>query len=104
LVILQACHHAELTGTLRARAGARLVTVYYRRGEIVGAEELDAEGIDTLVSFIEWTAGQFDFLAGTPAARGPIDGSFNWLMLEVCRRSDEARAAAATDERERPAS
>lgn len=103
LVILQACHHAELTGTLRARAGARLVTVHFRRGDIVGAEALEDEGVDTLVSFIEWTAGQFDFVAGTPAVGGRIDAPFNWLMLEVCRLSDEARAAVK-DARERPAS
>jgi hypothetical protein len=104
LVILQTCHQAELTGTLRARAGTRLVTVGFRRGEIVGAEALDDEGIDTLVTLIEWTVGQFDVVAGPPAVRGRIEASFNWLMLEVCRRSDEARAAeAATAGRQRPA-
>lgn len=94
LFVLQACHGAALTGVLRARSGPQLVTVSFRRGEIVAADALDGEGIDTLVSFSEWTSGQFDFVSGAPLEGRPIDGPFNWLMLEVCRRSDEARAAA----------
>lgn len=93
LVILQAVHAAGLTGTLRARAGARLVAVSFRAGEIVAADALDSEGIDTLVSFVEWTSGRFDFVAAEPAGGGTVRGSFTWLMLEVCRRMDEARAA-----------
>jgi hypothetical protein len=92
LVILQAVHIAELTGTLRARRGAQLATVAFTRGEISAAETLDSEGVEALVAFNQWTEGHFDFTAGPPASAGDMRGSFNYLMLEVCRRLDEARA------------
>ena len=100
LFVLQACHDAALSGVLRARAGAQLVTISFRRGEIVSAEALEGEGIETLVSFAEWTSGRFDFLTGASPDGRPM-GAFTWLMLEVCRRADEARAEAA---QRRPAS
>jgi hypothetical protein len=92
LVVLQACHIAELTGTLRARRGAELVTVALAHGEIAGAETLDSDGVEALLAFSQWTDGHFDFTAGTPAMAGPVNEPFNYLMLEVCRRLDEARA------------
>ena len=92
LVILQTCHIAELTGTLHARRGAELVTIAFSRGEIAAAETLDSEDVEALLAFNQWTDGQFDFTAGTPAMAGPVNESFNYLMLEVCRRLDEARA------------
>jgi hypothetical protein len=92
LVILQAVHIAELTGTLRARRGAELATVDFTRGEIAAAETLDTEGVEALVEFNQWTDGEFDFRTGAPASAGDVGGSFNYLMLEVCRRLDEARA------------
>jgi hypothetical protein len=95
MVILQACHLAELTGTLRARRGARLASVSFRHGEVVGADALDCEGLDALVALNEWTDGRFEFLGGALAALAPVEGPFQWLMLEVCRRLDESRAAAA---------
>lgn len=92
LVILQACHIAELTGTLRARRGAELATVAFTRGEIAAAETLACDGVEALVEFNQWTEGQFDFMVGPPASAADMTGTFNYLMLEVCRRLDEARA------------
>ena len=96
LVVLQACHLAELTGSFRARRGATLATVQFASGEIVSADALDGEGLEAIVTLCEWTDGRFEFLGGTPPPGTAVPGPFEWLMLEVCRRLDESRAAAAT--------
>jgi hypothetical protein len=103
LVILQAVHIAELTGSLRARRGADLVTVAFARGEIVAAETLECEGLDALVAFNQWTEGHFDFTAGPPPPGADMTGTFNYLLLEVCRRLDEARAGAGAAAQAQPA-
>ena len=41
MVVLQACHLAELTGYLRARRGASLVSVSFAAGEVLSADALD---------------------------------------------------------------
>ena len=95
LVVLQACHLAELTGCLRARRGASFVTLAFAAGEVLAADSLEGEGLDAIVAFCEWTEGRFEFMGGVPAPGTAVDGPFQWMMLEVCRRLDETRAAAA---------
>ena len=95
LVVLQACHLAELTGFLRARKGASLVSVSFAAGEVLSADALDGEGLDAIVAFCEWTEGRFEFMGGAPVPGTEVSGPFQWLMLEVCRRLDESRAAAS---------
>jgi hypothetical protein len=95
LVVLQACHLAELTGSLRARRGTSFVSVQFQGGEVLSADALDTEGLEALVSVCGWTDGRFDFMGGAPVPGTAVAGPFQWLMLEVCRRLDESRAAAA---------
>lgn len=96
LVVLQACHLAELTGMLRARRGAAYVGVAFADGEVLSADALDGEGLQALVALCEWTEGRFEFIGGVPVTGTAVPGPFQWLMLEVCRQLDETRAAAAT--------
>lgn len=90
LVVLQACHMGELSGTLHARSGASVVTVSFRNGEVVAADSLEGEGIDALVAFARWGEGRFEFRAGQPASGPQVEGHFDWLLLEVCNLLDEA--------------
>ena len=62
---------------------------------MVSADSLDAEGLDALLALCGWTDGRFDFAGGAPVPGTAVAGPFQWLMLEVCRRLDESRAAAA---------
>ncbi len=93
LVALQICHVAEMTGTLRARSGRRLVNVSFRGGEVVAADSLGREGLDALVEFGGWSSGRFDFVCGVPPEGTWVRGPFAGLMLEICRQLDESRAA-----------
>jgi Domain of unknown function (DUF4388) len=95
LVVLQACNLAELTGTLRARRGASFVSVSFAAGEVLSADTLESEGLDAIVALCAWTDGRFDFMGGVPVPGTDVPGPFPWLMLEVCRRLDETRAAAS---------
>jgi hypothetical protein len=89
LVTLQACHMAEVTGTLRATDRERRITISFQNGEVVAADSRDASGLASIVSFGTWTGGEFAFVAGTPAVGTSVRGRFDWLMLEVCRQVDE---------------
>ena len=91
LVTLQACHMAQVTGMLRASHRARRIAISFCNGEVVAADSRDAAGLPSIMAFGTWTEGEFEFVAGTPAAGTSVPGSFDWLMLEVCRQVDEAR-------------
>ena len=95
LAALQVCHVAEMTGTLRARSGARLVKISFRSGEVVAADSLDGSGLSALLEFGRWSDGRFDFVCGAPPRRGCLRGSFAGLMLEICRQLDESRSRAS---------
>jgi hypothetical protein len=94
LLALQACHMAGVTGTLRATDSKRSVTIAFRNGEVVAADSRDTAGLDCLVGFGTWTAGEFEFVAEPPAAGARVRGSFDWMLLEICRQVDEARMRA----------
>jgi hypothetical protein len=93
LIALQACHLAEMTGTLRATSRGRWIRVALAEGEVVAADSSQAHGLDALTAFASWTEGDFTFLSGAPAGGTRVRGAFNWLLLELCRRLDERAAA-----------
>jgi DNA-binding response OmpR family regulator len=87
---LQVCHLSRLSGTLVAENGARLATIRFRDGEVVGAECDDLSGEYGFFAFIAWEAGTFRFTAGDPGDGEVIGGKFDRLLLDGCRRLDEA--------------
>ena len=96
LLALQACHMAELTGTLRARSGPRMTSVSFLGGEVIAADSVDSEGIDALVDFASWSDGRFEFHSGEPIDGPAVAGPFDWVVLEVCHRLDQLRERAAS--------
>lgn len=88
--VLQVCHLTRLTGKLMAEAGARSMTVRFRDGEIVGARGEGREGADAVYAFLAWVEGRFHF-APSDQEGERIGPSFAELVLEGCRRLDEAR-------------
>jgi len=91
--VLQMCHLTRLTGVLMAEAGPRRMTIRFREGELVGAKGDGREEADAVYAFLAWEEGRFRFAPGEE--RGDrIGPSFAELVLEGCRRLDEARRAA----------
>ena len=99
--ILQMCHLSRLTGVLTALEGARPARVRFRSGEIVGADCDGAQGADALFAFVGWTQGHFRFEPGEPGEGVPLGRSFDGVLLEACRRLDEANRTAAGEQAER---
>lgn len=87
---LQVCHLSRLSGVLVAENGQRLATIRFRDGEVVGAECDGMEGEYGFFAFIAWEAGSFRFTSGDPGNGEVIGGKFDRLLLEGCRRLDEA--------------
>ena len=56
---------------------------------------ISAQGSGNL-GILDPKSGRFEFVGGVPVPGTAMAGPFQWLMLEVCRRLDESRAAAAT--------
>jgi DNA-binding response OmpR family regulator len=89
--VLQVCHLSRLTGVLSAQDGPWKAAVRFREGEIVGAECGAARGEDAVFEFLGWESGTFQFAADDPGPGEPVGDTFDSLLLEGCRRLDEAR-------------
>ncbi|HUG53633.1 MAG TPA: response regulator [Vicinamibacteria bacterium] len=88
--VLQACHLTRLTGLLTAQAGGRTLTIRFRDGEIVGASGDGHYAADAVYAFLAWPEGRFQFAPGDPGGDRRLEPSFSELVLEGCRRLDEA--------------
>jgi DNA-binding response OmpR family regulator len=91
--VLQMFHLSRLSGTCRVRHGAHEVTVQFKNGEIVAANDGKVSGPEAVFSFLAWTAGHFEFTPGDSwyGADAAFQQSFSELLLDGCRRLDEAR-------------
>jgi DNA-binding response OmpR family regulator len=98
--MLQMCHLGRFSGTCTARSGARRIEIRFRDGEIVSARSDVASGAEAIYEFLSWTSGPFEFLPGDPGPGRPFPEGFEHLLLEGCRRLDEASldATAAGDD------
>ena len=96
--LLQICNQGRLTGTFEAvegdGAGAR-ATIDFRDGEIVSALAAERRGPEAVYTLLAWQRGAFRFAPGEPGPGEPLAQSVEHLLLEGCRRLDEARAAGA---------
>jgi len=89
--VLQVCHLSRLTGLLLAQDGPWRASVRFREGEIMAAECGAAHNEDAVFEFLGWESGTFQFTPGEPGSGVPLGESFDRLVLEGCRRLDEAR-------------
>jgi CheY-like chemotaxis protein len=92
--LLQMWHQGRLSGVCSVRSGTRVFSARFREGEIVGASLEQLQGEAAVYAFLEWTRGHFRFVPGEVAAGAPLGVSFDQLLLEGCRRLDEARREA----------
>jgi DNA-binding response OmpR family regulator/signal recognition particle receptor subunit beta len=97
--VLQIIHQGQLSGVLSARRqseGADSAVFGFHHGQIVSATCQDTGGAEAVYAFLAWERGQFSFIPGDPGARETI-GNVEYLLLEGCRRLDEARYSGDTD-------
>lgn len=72
----------------------------FRDGQIVSASAGEDAGPDAVYEFLTWTRGHFVFTPGDPGEGEPIARGVEGLLLEGCRRLDEARRDAGGSEPE----
>ena len=91
--LLQICGQGRLTGVLSARAehGAETAEIRFREGEIVSATAGARAGPEAVYEFVAWPKGRFRFSAQDPGPGERLAPGFEALLLEACRRLDEAR-------------
>jgi hypothetical protein len=89
--LLQMCHLTRLTGVLTVVDGPRRVEMGFREGEIVSAQSADATGTEAVYAFLSWETGSFEFNPVDPGPGTGLGQGFDQLILEGCRRLDEAR-------------
>jgi DNA-binding response OmpR family regulator len=89
--ILQMCHLGKLSGVLTVRADGHTAEIQFLAGEIVFARTSNGHDAEAVYEFIAWDLGRFTFVPGEPLAQKPLGEGFDHLLLEGCRRLDEAR-------------
>ncbi len=90
--LLQMGHLGRWSGTLHARGRAGRFEARLRAGELISAETVTHAGAEAIYDFLAWTEGQFTFIPGeSDPTAPPLGDSFDALLLEGCRRLDEAR-------------
>jgi DNA-binding response OmpR family regulator len=88
--LLQMCHLGRLSGLLTVRSGTRSIEVGFQEGEIVSAAAGDLAAIAAVYELLGWTRGLFAFAPGEEVSGEPLGETFDQLLLEGCRRLDEA--------------
>ena len=88
--VLQMCHISMFTGVFTSHDEGKRTQIRFREGEIIGAENNGYRGAEAVYAFLGWTKGHFEFASGDPGLGEPVAESFDQLILEGCRRLDEA--------------
>jgi DNA-binding response OmpR family regulator len=89
--VLQLCHLSRLSGVLSVEDAGQRAVLRFRAGEIVEAACGEARGEEAVFAFLGWDGGHFEFAPGTGGEGPPLGDSFDRLLLEGCRRLDEAQ-------------
>lgn len=89
--MLQMCHLGRFSGVCTARSETGRAQIRLRDGEIIAAESGRARGAEAVYEFLAWTEGHFEFIPGDAGEGDPLPESFDYLLLEGCRRLDEER-------------
>jgi mutual gliding-motility protein MglA len=97
--VLQICSQGMLTGIFSAHArddsGEEKIAVFgFRDGQMITATAQELTGPEAVYAFLAWTQGRFKFVPGDPGQGAPFAQSVEHLLLEGCRRVDEARQSA----------
>jgi DNA-binding response OmpR family regulator len=88
--VLQMCHISQFTGIFTSHDEARRAQIRFRDGEMIGAENNGRRGAEAVYAFLGWTKGHFEFVSGDPGPGESFGESFDQIILEGCRRLDEA--------------
>src|SRR5262245_8403841 len=92
--LLQMCHLGRLSGVCTLASAGRRTEIVFKNGEVLAASGGGHTGAEAIYELLGWADGQFSFVPGNPGDGKPIDQGIEELLIEGCRRLDEARRAA----------
>jgi DNA-binding response OmpR family regulator len=96
--LLQMCHLGRFSGNCTVRTDSKRMQIGFREGEIVTAAGEGASGAGAVYEFLSWAEGHFEFVpAVVQTEEAELRESFDYLLLEGCRRLDEQRRLAEAD-------
>jgi CheY-like chemotaxis protein len=85
------------TGALRIDRGGQTGAIWFERGQIVHAECGDLRGEEAFHALIAWQGGRFWLETASASPERTITDSWQTLLIEGCRRLDEATAMRKED-------
>jgi CheY-like chemotaxis protein len=86
---------AQTTGTLRITRGAEQGVLWFEHGAITHAECGPLAGPEAVYALLRWEGGGFSVETEAVAPRQTISASWQELLIEGCRRLDEAAPVPA---------
>jgi CheY-like chemotaxis protein len=93
--LLELCRQNQLTGVLTVRHRRRMARLGFEQGELVSADGgQHRRGDDAVLDLMGWSEGHFEFQSGPPPPGPAVEHPLAYLLIEGCRRLDEARARA----------
>lgn len=101
--VLQMCHISQFTGVFTSHSEGHRAQIRFRDGQIIGAETGGWSDAAAIYAFLGWAKGHFEFVIGDPGDGAPLPESFDQLLLEGCRRLDEATRDASGEAADVPA-
>lgn len=78
------------TAALSVSVGLKRGVLFFDKGELIHAVHQDLKGEDAFYEIIGWVGGEFALAAISPGHERTIFDSWEAMLLEVARRSDEA--------------
>jgi len=98
LQLIQMLGATRRTGTLTFRDGGNEAKLAYIEGRLSAAQHNHTLGEEAFYALVEWTDGEFNFVAETPSlpANAAIKYELMPLMMRALHNIDEAHHSAAT--------
>ncbi len=78
--------------TLTIHAGSKTGVMYFRDGDLLDATAMGQSGSDAAYTIVSWSGVEIEIENSCPVTEGKISESLGFILLEGCRRKDEADA------------
>jgi hypothetical protein len=101
--LIQFVHQARQTGALQLKGAGQEARLFYRQGALVDARSGPHAGLEVLIRVIDWTSGEFEFLAGQESSETTIDMDLHRAVMMAVKLRDERKAEEERQQAERAA-
>jgi CheY-like chemotaxis protein len=91
---------SNATGALTIRHESGIGSVWFEHGAIPHAVTETSRGEDAFYEIMMWSGGEFSMQLGVLPPERSVASAWQTLLMESCRRLDEARRAEEREERE----